>query len=119
MGKISTLTLPSFAAPKTSSATSCAESFTCGIQNYYYFGGKTSGYFYGDRQTGIVGYRKRPPFCNAHMALLVFEVTPPGAAPGPPVKPWARVRRFRVVTRPTYQPAALMQDSKSSHHVAA
>jgi len=47
--------------------------------------------------TQIVGYRKFPPL-YAHTVcpiLTFFEVTPPGAAPGPPVKTGARVRCFR------------------------
>ena len=34
--------------------------------------------------------------CTRICPYPFFEVTPPGAAPGPPVKTGARVRRFRV-----------------------
>jgi len=35
-----------------------------------------------------------PPLCTRICPYPFFEVTPPGAAPGPPVKTGARVRRF-------------------------
>jgi len=35
------------------------------------------------------------PSLYAHISLPMLESTPPGAAPGPPVKTGARVRRFR------------------------
>ena len=35
------------------------------------------------------------PFCARMCPCQFFEATPPGAAPGPPVKTGARVRRFR------------------------
>ena len=48
-----------------------------------------------DTQTDNGIYRKWPPL-YAHMCSYpLFEVTPLGAAPGPPFKTGARVRRFR------------------------
>jgi len=44
-------------------------------------------------QTGAVG--NAIPFCMCICPCPFFEVTSPGAAPGPPVKTGARVRRFR------------------------
>ena len=35
------------------------------------------------------------PLCTHMCPYPFFEATPPGAAPGPPVKTGARVRRFR------------------------
>ena len=35
------------------------------------------------------------PFCTRICPYSFFDATPPGAAPGPPVKAGARVRRFR------------------------
>ena len=35
------------------------------------------------------------PLCTRICPCPFFEVTPPGAAPGPPVKTGARARRFR------------------------
>ena len=35
------------------------------------------------------------PLCTRICPYTFFEVTPPGTAPGPPVKTGARVRRFR------------------------
>ena len=37
------------------------------------------------RPTGIVGYRKLTPLCTRICPYPLFEATPPGAAPGPPV----------------------------------
>jgi len=68
-----TFTLPSFAAPSTSFATSFTKSFEFDVQNLV-----------ADIQTKVAGYRKRPP-PYTHMPYPLFEVIPPGAAPGPPV----------------------------------
>jgi len=59
-------------------------------------------------QTEIAGYRKWPLLCTRICPYPFFEATPPGAAPGPPVKTGARVRRFRgckLDRRPTRTPA--------------
>ena len=44
--------------------------------------------------TDVVGYRKWP-LGTRMCPCPFFEATPPGAAPGPPIKTGARVRRFR------------------------
>jgi len=46
-----------------------------------------------DRQTSWA--LEMTPLCTRMCPYLFFEATPPGAAPGPPVKTAARVRRFR------------------------
>jgi len=50
--------------------------------------------------TDIVGY-KNDPLCTRICPYPFFEATPPGAAPGPPVKTGARVRHFRGCKNPT------------------
>ena len=48
----------------------------------------------------IAGYRKWPLLCTRICPYPLFEATPPGAAPGTPVKTGARVRRFRGCKNP-------------------
>jgi len=60
---------------------------------------KTNCHISGDRHTdthrqALWAIGNDPPL-YAHVPCPFFEATPPGAAPGPPVKTGARVRRFR------------------------
>ena len=48
-----------------------------------------------DKHTNNASYKEMTPLCTRICPYPFFEVTPPGAAPGPPVKTGARVRRFR------------------------
>ena len=66
----------------------------------------TAVYFLPDQQTRTqtaAAIGNDPPL-YAHMPLYpFFEVIPPGAAPGPPVKTGARVRRFRGCNKSYYR----------------
>ena len=48
------------------------------------------------------------PLCTRICPYSFFEATPPGAAPGPPVKTGARVRRFRGCKKDIDGPAGVL-----------